>query len=701
MTDTALTPDEQARFDTLYGTTPTAAEPDSPGVFAGAYKGLAGIPSGLAGATLSVASAATSTGGGYQSPILGAAYGADMNLSSDQLADLEKSSKDYFISSTQGRVHQSIENLRQSAADLYRPDPQTTGFVGNTLFGAADVLTRVAVGNVIAPGAGLGIAAGTTGFERTADLEAQGVDPATAMKSGVLTGGSLVAMGGVSSFGSSTLARVLSGAGSNVAFGAATRGLDSALLEANGYHAQAEQQKWSDGAAILADGIIGGAFHLLPRARAEAPIPADHVDAALTAKSSQNVSDLAPGVPADPRSASAHVDALDTAQAQLMDGQPVAVDPVVRDANFVPRPEQDARPLHEAMADAGVPQDAISNASHDGMPAQDGYLSKLNDLRQRRQNGENLTPAELSDFVDLQERDRIQAKVAGEPIRGVLNMAGRTEAESAGKLLPVQVFADADNFKSVNDTLGHDVGDTVIRQMGEMYAAKLGDGNVFHRGGDEFVMQGKSPEEVSAAMERVRERLAGMDLEATLSDGSVVRQRGVGFSYGQGESVKAAEANQYADKQRRKDAGLRHDRRAVERPAEPADTGRVRTPTDRRGQVASEFPAGEPRAVTRGAPDAQTSKGSVGAAGRDGSAQRGDTPGNDATNQRNGLDPARDGEVALAREIVAEHPAEVLGDGTTIADAMRSADEKYAEAVKQGDGIQAAIACFLRFGAGA
>ena len=320
--DGTLSPEEQATFDNLYGTTPTAAEPTSAGVLEGAYRGFAGVPSGLSGAALSTASFLSDT-----SHVLGNEYADTIGLSPTERRPWDI-------------AHQAIEQQRQSTAEFYRPDPQTTGFVGNTLFGAADVLTRVGAGNLLAPGAGLAIAAGTTGYERAADLEAQGIDPATAQLSGVLTGGSLVAMGGVSSFGSSTLTRVLSGAGSNVAFGAATRGLDSALLEANGYHAQAEQQKWSDGASILADAVIGGAFHLLPRAHTEATIPAEQVDADLTAKSAQNVSDLAPGVPTDPRSASAHVDALDTAQAQLMDGQPVAVDPVVRDAQFVPRPEE-------------------------------------------------------------------------------------------------------------------------------------------------------------------------------------------------------------------------------------------------------------------------------------------------------------------------------------------------------------------------
>jgi hypothetical protein len=760
MTDTALTPDEQARFDTLYGTTPTAAEPDSPGVFAGAYKGLAGIPSGLAGATLSVASAATSTGGGYQSPILGAAYGADMNLSSDQLADLEKSSKDYFISSTQGRVHQSIENLRQSAADLYRPDPQTTGFVGNTLFGAADVLTRVAVGNVIAPGAGLGIAAGTTGFERTADLEAQGVDPATAMKSGVLTGGSLVAMGGVSSFGSSTLARVLSGAGSNVAFGAATRGLDSALLEANGYHAQAEQQKWSDGAAILADGIIGGAFHLLPRARAEAPIPADHVDAALTAKSSQNVSDLAPGVPADPRSASAHVNALDTAQAQLMDGQPVAVDPVVRDANFVPRPEQAAPELHDALADAGVPRESLAEpvttpdqalkqrlsgdpaklfAEYAALPDSKGGRVLNTDVARE------LSPEYLADrtrSADVHEgasaavKAMYEAKLA-EPTpdgfnRSVLFTAGGT---GAGKSTAVDAMSGAENPPElVYDTNMNSLASADRKVQQALDAGRKVQILYVYRDPVEALTHGalsraerqrkefgsgrtvplsehaKTHTGVRPVMEALAEKykndprviIQGFDNSRGKDNGAFADLANIPQvdQNGLHERLKTAllqehQAGRISDATRAGFERAGRDPQGIQRPPVQAHSGELQASRPQGRSPAGLNPG------SRGAPDAQTSKGSVGAAGRDGSAQRGDTAGNDATNQRNGLDPARDGEVALAREIVAEHPAEVLGDGTTIADAMRSADEKYAEAVKQGDGIQAAIACFLRFGAGA
>ena len=704
MTDTSLTPDEADRFAALYGSAPKLAEPKGPGAFAGAYKGLAGIPSGLAGVPLSIASAATAMPG-FDGAVLGRDYLTDLGLSEGQAAELEKASKDYFSTTWQYAAHQPIEQLRESAADYYRPDPQTTGFVGNTLFGAADVLTRVGLGNLIAPGSGLAVAAGTTGYERTQDLEAQGVDAQTAQASGALTGASLLASGGISSLGRTVTAKAVSGALLNAGFGAGTRALDSSILAAGGYTAQAEQQRWNDGAALAADLIIGGAFHLLPSRGKEAPAkpPAETVDAALTAKAAQGVTDSAPGVPADPKSASAHVTALDTAQAQLMDGQPVEVDPIVRDATFAPRPEESrgVDPMREAMAEAGVDPaalDATPEPTTETVRAAEPapYEARLRELNDRRRAGETLTPAEQVELIDLQDQDAQQAKVAGQPILGVRNMAARAEAERLGELLPTQVFADADNFKALNDNLGHETGDVVIRQIGALMAREFGDGNVFHRGGDEFIAQGRTEADVVAAMDRVREKLANMDFKATFEDGSTARQTGVGLSYGHGPDVKTAEQAQYADKQRRADAGLRTERSGTDRRA--ADRGRDGAPVDRRGQAPGEARTGQAgRVAFRDAAEAPPPGTDAARAGAE-PAQQG-TPRTDAEGQpRTGLDPARVGEVDRARAAAAAHPDAVLADGTTVADALRSADHEVQEAQTQGEAIAAAVACFLRFG---
>lgn len=187
--------------------------------------------------------------------------------------------------------------------------------------------------------------------------------------------------------------------------------------------------------------------------------------------------------------------------------------------------------------------------------------ARLNELRALRREG-TITPEQSAELLDLAERDRLVSRVAGRRIPGVLNMEARAEAEQAGALKPVQAFADADNFKAVNDRLGHEVGDDVIRQMGSLFAEQLGEGNVFHRGGDEYVMQADTPEQLDAAMQAVRQKLADSVLRVTLDDGTVVEQKGIGFSYGAGPTIQEAENAQYRDKEARKAAGLRTDRTA-------------------------------------------------------------------------------------------------------------------------------------------
>jgi diguanylate cyclase (GGDEF)-like protein len=70
------------------------------------------------------------------------------------------------------------------------------------------------------------------------------------------------------------------------------------------------------------------------------------------------------------------------------------------------------------------------------------------------------------------------------------------------------MLMDLDHFKEINDTLGHDFGDVLLRQLGPRLAACIGDSGIVARlGGDEFAMLAAQhtgqPEELDLLARRV------------------------------------------------------------------------------------------------------------------------------------------------------------------------------------------------------
>ncbi|MDA8279947.1 MAG: diguanylate cyclase [Actinomycetota bacterium] len=94
--------------------------------------------------------------------------------------------------------------------------------------------------------------------------------------------------------------------------------------------------------------------------------------------------------------------------------------------------------------------------------------------------------SEVSDTLKLRREAR------QDPLTGLLNRQGLTEqlqqALSGDPSRTVVLFIDLDEFKAVNDTFGHDTGDTVLREVARRLATGLRPDDMLARyGGDEFV----------------------------------------------------------------------------------------------------------------------------------------------------------------------------------------------------------------------
>jgi diguanylate cyclase (GGDEF)-like protein len=123
---------------------------------------------------------------------------------------------------------------------------------------------------------------------------------------------------------------------------------------------------------------------------------------------------------------------------------------------------------------------------------------------------------------DVTELRAMQAQLAEQatrdPLTGLANrrlldellgLALRSVNRSGGRL--TVAFLDLDDFKTVNDTHGHEAGDTVLRATAARLEAVVRDADVVARyGGDEFVVvyEGADDHEVRDLVERIHGALS-------------------------------------------------------------------------------------------------------------------------------------------------------------------------------------------------
>ena len=126
-------------------------------------------------------------------------------------------------------------------------------------------------------------------------------------------------------------------------------------------------------------------------------------------------------------------------------------------------------------------------------------------------------------------KERLAHEARHDPLTGLANrslFSLRVEAALArDDNAPAVMFLDLDDFKGVNDTLGHAAGDALLVTVAERLRASLREDDLAARlGGDEFaVLLEHAPTPVEA--ERAAERVLGALLAPLSVEGHVVRVR--------------------------------------------------------------------------------------------------------------------------------------------------------------------------------
>jgi len=118
---------------------------------------------------------------------------------------------------------------------------------------------------------------------------------------------------------------------------------------------------------------------------------------------------------------------------------------------------------------------------------------------------------------DITERKRLQENLeyfaVHDTLTGLLNrrslegMLNRTIARAKRGAISSLLYMDLDNFKEVNDNVGHSVGDEVLITLSGLLKAELRtEDTVFRLGGDEFavLLEGMDSREALTAAERLR-----------------------------------------------------------------------------------------------------------------------------------------------------------------------------------------------------
>ncbi len=166
------------------------------------------------------------------------------------------------------------------------------------------------------------------------------------------------------------------------------------------------------------------------------------------------------------------------------------------------------------------------------------YISIFKDVTERkRQEAALIKSANFDAFTELPNRvlllDRLGQAIAGGAIHG----------RKVGLL-----YVDLDNFKVINDSLGHDMGNRLIKTVANRLLTCLRDGDTLARvGGDEFVFLLDEIESEKTIIRVAQKILEILTLPLELDAREVVISASIGASVYPRDSTNATDLLQHAD----------------------------------------------------------------------------------------------------------------------------------------------------------
>ena len=165
---------------------------------------------------------------------------------------------------------------------------------------------------------------------------------------------------------------------------------------------------------------------------------------------------------------------------------------------------------------------------------------------------------ELTEELRL-ENLRLQESSLTDSLTGIRNrLALRQDYPTFRDMELIVMMLDVDDFKTINDTYGHDQGDEVLQRTGALLADCFGQERCYRYGGDEFlvILPGTGEAALREKLRRIMEEKPGF----TANGEKIVPGYSVGYVYGKTEAngdlrmmLRKADERMYMSKRSGKD----------------------------------------------------------------------------------------------------------------------------------------------------